>query len=209
MVDSTLSGAALEEALKDGSLETAMASDDAVTVVGMVKASENPGQIAIATGGCDTWIETPVELIETAELIGRRGCRDHAHNLARITFTEPEGDQARVFASLLTRSRASANADPRALLAQLGAQASARGKGGLVGPALPWTTTSLARANTGDGDTEGPTLWEKDPCMWLLSTALLCILMPETCPAIFDGDRRLGPDDYLELMNFIGCKLGR
>jgi len=89
-------GSSLEEALKDGSLEKA-----ALELIGMVKSSEREDHINFARGDCETWIELPTNLIEQAEELGRRPCKDHVHPVFKLTLKEPTGPVARIFASLL------------------------------------------------------------------------------------------------------------
>src|SRR5262249_12205437 len=102
---SVFSGTALEHALRDGSLDRREASRTSAVLVGMVKASEREGHVAFTSAGCGSWAEVPVDLVEAAEVIGRRGCQGHEHPVARITFKVPESPHARLFAALLSQAQ--------------------------------------------------------------------------------------------------------
>src|SRR6185437_5293197 len=97
MSQPTYTGSSLEEAVRSGSLER-----PGLDVIGMVKASEESGYIQFARGGCETWVDLPTNLIDQAEHLGQRSCRDHIHPVFKITFKEPKDPTARIFASLLT-----------------------------------------------------------------------------------------------------------
>jgi hypothetical protein len=92
----TYTGSSLEEAVRSGALER-----PGLDMIGMVKASEESDQIQFARGGCETWLDLPTKLIDQAEHLGQRSCRDHTHPVFRITLKEPKDPTARIFASLL------------------------------------------------------------------------------------------------------------
>ena len=79
-----LSGSELEEALRSGSL-----NEPSYEIEGMLRVSEKLHVVQFAPGGCDTWIELPVELIEHAERTGDRPCRDGSYPVFRIRLREP------------------------------------------------------------------------------------------------------------------------
>jgi hypothetical protein len=99
MKDKIFSGEALEEALKSEVFE-----QSEIELIGMVKSSEKPGHIAFARGGCETWIDMPTKMIEQAEQLGRRPCKDHWHPQFRITLKKPNNSEARILGELLAQS---------------------------------------------------------------------------------------------------------
>ena len=109
MPGQTFSGQALVEALRSGELD----QPAGVVLSGMVKESEQPDHIAFARGGCETWIDLPVSLIEQAEHVGQRPCDDHAHPLFRITLRESDDPQAKLLAQLLTTGARPGGRSPR------------------------------------------------------------------------------------------------
>lgn len=107
MSEFTFTGSSLEEAVKSGSLERPM-----LELTGMVKASEQEGSIAFARGGCETWIDLPTHLIDKAEQLGQKPCRDHVHPVFRITLKEPADPEAKLFASMLTMPMSGSSMEP-------------------------------------------------------------------------------------------------
>lgn len=103
MKSKSLAGAALEQALQDGSLERARP-----LLYGMVKRSDQPGRIGFSQAGCDRWVDVPTGLIEQAEHLGQAGCRDHTHPFMRISLKEPKDEEARVLMDLLAQLSAGA-----------------------------------------------------------------------------------------------------
>ena len=83
MQDRTFDGASLENALKTGALE---GKKSAITVSGMIKTSEHAGHIGFTAAGCESWIDLPVTMIDTAKHIGESRCKDHSHPLMEITL---------------------------------------------------------------------------------------------------------------------------
>jgi hypothetical protein len=96
MDEKTYTGSSLEQALKSGSLEKA-----AIELVGMVKVSEKAKHISFAKGDCETWIDLPTDLIDQAEHLGQRPCRDHVHPVFKVTLKEPKDPAAQILGSLL------------------------------------------------------------------------------------------------------------
>lgn len=109
MESQMFSGASLEEALKGDLLD-----QSEVLLIGMVKQSQTPGYISFTGGGCEHWIEIPTDLIERAERMGSRPCKDHAHPVFRLTLKNPKDPQAQLYASLLAQHSAGAGMSPAA-----------------------------------------------------------------------------------------------
>jgi hypothetical protein len=93
----TFTGQGLVDALGAGEFD----HPPGVVLTGMVKPSELEDHVAFARGGCETWIDLPTSLIEQAEHVGSRPCKDHAHPVFRITLRESEDPQATLLARLL------------------------------------------------------------------------------------------------------------
>ena len=92
----TFTGQTLVDALSAGEFE-----HPGVALTGMVKPSEQPDHVAFARGGCDTWVDLPVSMIEQAEHVGNRPCEDHSHPVFRITLSESDDPQAKLLGQLL------------------------------------------------------------------------------------------------------------
>lgn len=107
MESQAFSGASLEEALKGDLLD-----QSEVVLIGMVKQAQTPGYISFTGGGCDHWIDIPVDLIERADRMGSRPCKDHAHPVFRLTLKEPKDPQARIYASLLAQQPGAGGMSP-------------------------------------------------------------------------------------------------
>ena len=99
MAGESFTGSSLEQALRDGTL----AHPAGIVITCMVKESETQGHISIALSGCEQWTDISTDMVETAELIGHRPCKEHQHPFVRITFKEPRGVEAKTFASLLSQ----------------------------------------------------------------------------------------------------------
>lgn len=97
MAEKTYTGSSLEQALTSGSLERA-----SIELVGMVKASEKVKHISFAKGDCETWIDLPTDLIDQAEHLDQRPCKDHVHPVFKITLKEPKDPTAQILGSLLS-----------------------------------------------------------------------------------------------------------
>jgi hypothetical protein len=97
--EDALTGSDLEEQLRTGTV-----SRHEIRISGMVKASENAGYIAFAQRDCESWVDVPTDLIEKAERVGQRPCRDHSHPVFALSLREPEGDVAKLYATLLAAS---------------------------------------------------------------------------------------------------------
>jgi hypothetical protein len=92
------SGASLEKALKDDSL-----TRSGITLVGMVKSSEKGKHISFSRSGCNAWVDLPTDVIEQAEQVGQRRCKDHIHPVFKITLKEAKDPEAKMFISLLAQ----------------------------------------------------------------------------------------------------------
>jgi len=171
MADQKFSGASLEQALNEGSLET---SHGATELVAMVKKSEEPGHVSITTSGCEEWIDIPTDMIEEAEVIGSRPCRDHEHPLARITLKAPTSDESRLLAALLRQTTRAQRIPPEALpqLAGLG-----RGR-----------RFAMAQRGPGGGGLppRGGFWWPPLGCYWdCIVNYANCRTIPEVCDSLF------------------------
>ncbi|CAN5488639.1 hypothetical protein BH09CHL1_BH09CHL1_20150 [soil metagenome] len=98
MENKTFSGASLEEALKGDTF-----AQSEILRIGMVKQSQTPGYIGFSGGGCEHWIEIPIDMIERAEQMGNRPCKDHSHPVFRITLKQPKDPETQIFASFLAQ----------------------------------------------------------------------------------------------------------
>ena len=107
MKTKSIAGAALEQALQDGSIERVRPM-----LHGMVKRSDKPGHISFSQAGCDRWVDVPSGMIDQAEHLGQAGCRDHTHPFMRISLKEPKEEEGRVLLDLLAQASASAVAGP-------------------------------------------------------------------------------------------------
>ncbi len=106
-------GETLLEAIEEGSFDR-----PGVDLVGMVKASEKDDHVSFTSGNCEEWVDLPTSMIERAEHVGHRPCKDHSHPVFRITLKEPEDPGAKLLAALLSarsgaRARRSAPILPR------------------------------------------------------------------------------------------------
>jgi hypothetical protein len=99
MPDQPFTGASLEEALRSGQLDK-----PAIELVGMVKSAEEPGKVSFSPTDCESWVDIPVNLIETAEQVGQRPCREHNHPVFRLHLKKPKDPEAQILAALLTSS---------------------------------------------------------------------------------------------------------
>jgi|SRR5215467_352321 len=91
-----LSGAELEESLRSGSLDQA-----AEQIEGMLRRSDKAGAIQFSPGDCDTWIDLPVELIDSAERTGDQRCRDGINPVFLITFRQPSDPMGKMLLTAL------------------------------------------------------------------------------------------------------------
>ena len=120
MHDKAMSGSQLEQALMDGKLAAG-----AATMTGMVKKSEKLGHVAFTRAGCDTWVDMPVEMIESAEHIGHQTCKDHTHPLVRVTLKTSDNPKEQILIALLAQQ------PPSLLIATEGAE--------VVGTLMIWS----------------------------------------------------------------------
>ena len=98
-----LSGEALLKALEEQTL--APKAPAGITLVGMVKQSEEPGCIGFAPAACNAWIDIPTRLIDKAVQLGDRRCGDHVHLVFRITLKEPADAEGKLLGKLLMVSQ--------------------------------------------------------------------------------------------------------
>jgi hypothetical protein len=96
MKDKIFSGKALEDALKGNAFE-----QSEIELTGMVKSSEKSGHISFARGDCETWVDMPTSMIDQAERLGQKKCKDHSHPHFRITLKKPANPETSLFAQLL------------------------------------------------------------------------------------------------------------
>lgn len=99
MTDKSFTGAALEKALKDGSL-----TQPQTVLIGMVKGSEQNGYIGFSHSGCDAWVDLPTDMVAQADHMGHQGCLDHSHPIMRITLNEAKSPEGKVLLALLAQS---------------------------------------------------------------------------------------------------------
>jgi hypothetical protein len=100
MAEQQFTGESLVHALQSGALTPA--PSPGIALVGMVKLSEKHGCVAFTPAGCESWVDVPVAMIESAVHIGERRCDDHRHPVVRMTLKEPADANARVLHQLLT-----------------------------------------------------------------------------------------------------------
>jgi hypothetical protein len=99
MNNKTYSGKDLEMALKSGELtQTAP-----VSLTGMVKPSDKSDHINFTQINCDSWVELPVELIESAEQVGNRTCKDHSHPVVQIKLKQTDDQLGNILMALLSQ----------------------------------------------------------------------------------------------------------
>jgi len=91
-----LSGAELEESLRSGSLDQAD-----VQIEGMLRFSVERGVTQFSPGDCDTWIDLPVELLESAERTGDQRCRDGINPVFLIKFKQPSDPMGKMLLAAL------------------------------------------------------------------------------------------------------------
>ncbi len=109
MNNRSFSGESLEKALREGGLASSQTH-----LLGMVKQSEKKGHISFTSSGCETWVDIPVGIIERAEQIGQRACRDHSHPIMEITLKEPKDPEGRTLLALLAQAVSSQLAEMQA-----------------------------------------------------------------------------------------------
>jgi hypothetical protein len=102
MSDDVLTGASLEESLRSGDFDS-----PAADLVGMVKAGDEEGKVSFSPTDCESWVEIPTDVIESAEKVGDRPCRDHNHPVFRLRLKSSDDPMAQTLMKLLaTRSSA-------------------------------------------------------------------------------------------------------
>jgi hypothetical protein len=92
-------------------LERALANDElaypGLELVGMVKASDQTGQISFTLSGCDQWVDLPTVMIHQAEQLGSSRCKDHSHPVFRLRLKEPDTPEAEILYALLAQQSSS------------------------------------------------------------------------------------------------------
>lgn len=151
MESKTFSGASLEEALKGD-----MFAQSEILRIGMVKHSQTPGYISFSGGGCEHWIEIPTDMIERAEQMGNRPCKDHSHPVFRITLKTPKDPQTQIFAAFLAQDSGGGamGSVPQMQNANAPMMQGSSGFQSMAGPGMPdqpgaGRGPSSARINTG------------------------------------------------------------
>jgi hypothetical protein len=76
-------------------------------IEGMLRTSENLQAVQFAPGGCDTWIELPFQLVDSAENIGDRLCREGMYPVFRIKLREPSDPVGQMLLAALLSALAS------------------------------------------------------------------------------------------------------
>jgi hypothetical protein len=76
-----------------------------VRIIGMVKPKEDSADHLSFSRDCTFWIHIPIDIVENIEYLGPAPCKDHSHPLVSITFKEPETEEGKVFAQLISTSR--------------------------------------------------------------------------------------------------------
>jgi hypothetical protein len=163
-----LGGAELEKALVNHQFDHA-----STQLVGMVKASSKQGHIAFTPSGCESWVDLPSDMIETAEHIGHQPCKDHSHPLFRLAIKEPSDPVAKAMLALLAVRPAHPHAVPA--MAQPSMQPSMMG----VAQANRVTGTNGAMAAPRcNSFCSGPTLWcvcyQYIPWLGIVTTVYPC-----------------------------------
>jgi hypothetical protein len=74
-----------------------------LTLTGMVKpADDDDTHVMFALGTqCADWTPVPLDSVETVEVLDSVPCKDHAHPLVTLTFTQPESREGAMFTALL------------------------------------------------------------------------------------------------------------
>lgn len=57
-----------------------------LSVVGMVKTGESAGSLQFTTTGCETWLDLPIEAVESFAHIKHVPCKEHQHPLVIVRF---------------------------------------------------------------------------------------------------------------------------
>jgi hypothetical protein len=99
MGESNYTGAALEQALASGELDSG-----STTLTGMVKASDKQGYVAFSLTGCGSWVDIPSSMIERAERAGTQTCAGHSHPVMRIALKAPSTAEGQILLALLNQS---------------------------------------------------------------------------------------------------------
>lgn len=100
MKNEKYTGTSLEKALASKELDT-----PSFFLTGMVKSSKKSGQVSFTLSGCDSWVDIPCEMIESAEHLGIQGCANHSHPLMRITLKQSGTPEGNLLYSLLSQQQ--------------------------------------------------------------------------------------------------------
>jgi len=98
MGEANYTGAALEKALASGELH-----DQSTTLTGMVKASDTKAHVSFSLWGCDSWVDIPTSMIESAERAGTRPCSGHSHPVMKIKLKAPSSAEGQILLALLNQ----------------------------------------------------------------------------------------------------------
>jgi hypothetical protein len=157
----SFSGATLEKALKEGALAHTPAS-----LIGMVKPAEKSGHVSFSQADCDAWVDLPIDMIDRADHVGQRPCRDHSHPIMRLTLREPKDPEGRILSALLMPQAAPS---PMSMGGFEGPHLHAGGQAqlmpaGVVGSYNPWCVSRCQWECQWAG---GNRLWCWYVCSWL------------------------------------------
>lgn len=108
MKEKTFTGKTLESALNENSFDQ-VSSD--IQLVGIVKKSDKEGYINFTQSGCGTWVDLPSKMIERAEFIENRTCKDHSHPVMKIILKHSDNPEYEILLSLLQMTTQSANSN--------------------------------------------------------------------------------------------------
>jgi hypothetical protein len=104
--EKTFTGQSLVAALKENSFENITSN---VGLTGMVKKSEKEDYISFTQSGCGTWVDLPVSMIEKAEFLEMRTCKDHAHPVMKVTLKHSGNPENEILLGLLQQTAQSVN----------------------------------------------------------------------------------------------------
>jgi hypothetical protein len=108
MKEKAFTGKTLESALNENSFEQVRPD---IQLVGMVKKSDKEGYVSFTQSGCGTWVDLPSTMIERAEFIENRTCKDHSHPVMKIVFKHSDNPEYEILLSLLQMTTQSANSN--------------------------------------------------------------------------------------------------
>lgn len=108
MKEKTFTGKTLESALNDKSFEQVRPD---IQLVGMVKKSDKEGYVSFTQSGCGTWVDLPSTMIERAEFIENRTCKDHSHPVMKVVLKHSDNPEYEILLSLLQMTTNSSNSN--------------------------------------------------------------------------------------------------